>query len=118
MGAAAKLPRIARLRRPREFKRTFAAGRRLTRPPFGLVYLRREGNSGDARVGLAISKKFVPKAVLRNRVKRLVREGFRLRRRQLPPGDVVIYAMARVDRLGPRELNAALEALWARLEKL
>lgn len=41
-----------------------------------VVYIR-ENESGFARLGIAVSKKIMPKAVARNLAKRLVREVFR-----------------------------------------
>ena len=50
---------------------------------------RPEGNT-EARLGLVVAKKLLKRAVDRNKVKRVVREQFRLRRAGLPAVDLVI----------------------------
>lgn len=49
-----------------------------------------EGNAGHARLGISVSKRAVPTATGRNRVKRLIRECFRDVARQGMDRDVVI----------------------------
>lgn len=46
----------------------------------------------NARLGLIVSKKWSKSAVKRNLVKRVVRECFRLKKRQLPCVDMVVMA--------------------------
>ena len=52
-------------------------------------------SEGSARLGLVVGKKLLKKAVDRNRVKRIVRENFRLRRCQLPAYDLVVRLAAK-----------------------
>jgi ribonuclease P protein component len=52
--------------------------------------LSRSRGSGSARLGLAISKKNVKRAVDRNRIKRVIRESFRHNRLALDGLDVVV----------------------------
>jgi len=48
-------------------------------------------NLGYSRLGIAVSKKLFPSAVTRNRIKRLIREAFRLNKQQLPKGiDLIV----------------------------
>lgn len=47
------------------------------------------GASGVARLGVVVAKKMAKQAVLRNRVKRRLREVFRHQRSMLPPLDLV-----------------------------
>ncbi len=66
----------------------------------------------SARLGLVVPKRTVRKAVERNRMKRVLREEFRQRRRTLPALDIVIQVMARVDNAA---LRADADILFARL---
>jgi ribonuclease P protein component len=69
------------------------------------------------RLGLAISRKVARTAVARNRIKRAVRESFRQHQGRLHDLDIVVLGRNGVaDRTG-RELAAALEILWTRLNE-
>ena len=73
-----------------EFKRASAAGARLRSPHF-IVYLA-NNQLGRRRLGITVSRK-VGNAVVRNRVKRIVREYFRAARERLPDSrDYVVIA--------------------------
>ena len=47
-------------------------------------------DSGAARLGLLISRRHAPRAVVRNRIKRCIREAFRLEQERLGPIDVLV----------------------------
>jgi ribonuclease P protein component len=61
-----------------------------------VVYARPTGN--DARLGLVIGKKYAPRAVTRNLVRRLAREAFRLRRADFGGWDVLLRLHTRFDK--------------------
>ena len=63
-------------------------------------------------MGLVVPKRTVSKAVERNRIKRVLREEFRHRRRTLPALDIVVQVMARVDN---STLRADADILFTRL---
>lgn len=86
--AGQSFPRVARLRHKTEFDAVFQDGRRLRGSLFRVHALRREGE--PARLGLAITKRVVPLAAQRNRVKRLVRELFRGQRDALVGWQLVV----------------------------
>ncbi len=78
-----------RLRRA-DFQRTTGAGRRISSRHF-LVFLLDRGDAGRTRLGITVTRK-VGNAVRRNRIKRLVREWFRLRTYELGASDLVVIA--------------------------
>ena len=53
------------------------------------MYVERR-DSGAARLGLLISRRHAPRAVVRNRIKRCIREAFRLAQERLGPIDVLV----------------------------
>lgn len=86
------LPPSERIRKRAEYLRVQTSGRKLTSPKLLTFFLRSE--HPHPRLGVTVSKK-VGNAVRRNRVKRLLREAYRLQKRQLPAGaDVVFVARA------------------------
>ncbi len=87
----ARLPREARVRVRAEFDRTFKQGTRAASPLLALHWLR---DNAPARLGLAVSRKVDTRAVVRNRIKRTLREAFRRLRTSLPGGSYVVVARA------------------------
>ena len=81
------LPATQRLRRASEFQAVFQQGKRVERP--GFIALWHE-TAGDRKVGFAVSRK-VRGAVRRNRVRRRLREAYRLQGRGLREGISVIF---------------------------
>lgn len=75
------LPKDARLRKPREFRRVYAEGKRFEGRLFTVFILPTEGEF--QRIGITASKKAIGNAVQRNRAKRLLRETFRLSKVEL-----------------------------------
>ena len=83
-------PRQHRLLRRPEFTACYEAGRRFFSRHFIVFALFHAPNRVEWRVGFAVSKK-IGSAVRRNRVKRVLREFFRLHQTLLPPGtDIVV----------------------------
>lgn len=83
-------PRSARLLRSGDFERVYREGRRRSSKQFA-VFARRTSADAPSRFGCSV-KKALGGAVLRNRIRRRVREIIRLHRDKIPPGwDVVIH---------------------------
>lgn len=102
-----------RLRRKIEFDAAYAEGRRFGDGYFGIVV--RANAAAGPRLGLAVATKVAGNSVERNRIRRLIRESFRLRQRRLPALDIVVSARARVRGARNAELTASLDTLWDRV---
>lgn len=92
----ASFPRNARVRTRAGYDNVFKHGRRTASPVF-VLHVRRPGEDhlGEEvgpRLGLAVSRKVDPRAVGRNRIKRVLRETFRQYRACLPTADYVVVA--------------------------
>lgn len=89
MGRCA-LPKDHLLRTTGEFQRVYRSGRRLRGEGYALIYL---ANTLDRnRLGISIHRK-AGNAVRRNRIKRLIREVFRLHRDLFPPSADIVLAV-------------------------
>jgi ribonuclease P protein component len=71
-----------------------------------------DNDRGHARLGMAVGVRAVPKAVGRNRLRRLIRESFRTHREGLPAVDVVVIARAPAASAPNREIFASLARFW------
>jgi ribonuclease P protein component len=104
--------RRSRLLRSADFDRTLRAGRRAASDYLALFVS--DNELGRPRVGLAVSKK-LGNAVVRNRIKRRLRELVRpLVTRAKGGRDVVIVARARAVDAEFSRLRQEIEMLWAK----
>ena len=104
--------RELRLLTPVQFKAVFEQPFRASTPQ--LTLLARENSLENPRLGLTVAKKHLKRAHDRNRIKRIVRESFRLKQQQLPCYDFVFVAKAGIGKLSNTELFEILEKLWLR----
>ena len=111
----ARFPRSARVRSRVQYARVFEGGRRHGDALLGLHWL---PAATPPRFGLAVSRKVDPRAVGRNRIKRVLRENVRHLRPQLAGGDYVIVARPAAARAGHAELAASQRRLLRKLGAL
>ncbi len=90
-------PREHRLLRRPEFTACYEEGKRFFSPHFVLFVRRREASELHSRIGFAVTKK-MGNACVRNRVKRVLREFFRLHQHNLPKAlDMVLVPKRHFD---------------------
>jgi ribonuclease P protein component len=115
---ACGFPKTARLLHSAEFAAVKQGGRNFAEGPLAASFLAREvaSRAGGARVGLAVSSK-VGGAVVRNRVKRRLREAVRLELAQLPAVDLVLVARASSPKASVADFRSWLRKAAARIRK-
>lgn len=97
-----------RLKKPAEYKKVFVNPVKSSDTYFTLIAIKNDYD--HPRLGLAIAKKIIRKAVRRNMIKRVIRENFRIQQQNLGNIDVVVMARREA-------VNAPLELLGKSLEK-
>ncbi|MFU8819447.1 MAG: ribonuclease P protein component [Desulfurivibrio sp.] len=109
------LPKTALIRKPGEYQRIYAGGRRLRGDNFALVYRLADAaptKGQGPRMGISVSG--VKSAVRRNRIKRIIREFFRLHRAAFNPALEMVFTVRRDFTLAtPAEIAAALAGITA-----
>ena len=96
-----KLPKTCIIRTTREFNHVYRNGIRLRGQGFALIFL--SGLNPYSRLGVSVSRK-VGNAVRRNRIKRIIREAFRLHRGVFPPASDVVFTV---------RPDFSLQGMWA-----
>lgn len=109
--------RARRVRKRAEFQLIQGQGRRVPTPHFVLLLRARGGAPEGARLGIVASKR-VGNAVVRNRVKRIVREAFRAATGFFDADlDVVVLVRSDPSRMRPSEVLAEWQAARTRLAR-
>ncbi len=113
---AVRLQKRARLLKAAEFNRVFDKALRSSDQYF--TVLARPNDLDSPRLGLAISKKKVKLAVTRNRLKRIIRESFRLNQHRLFNADYIVLAGNQASTASNSRLIQSLGKHWEQLNKL
>jgi ribonuclease P protein component len=107
--------RQLRLTDSTDFDKVFRNSRRSVDGCFTVLY--RPNGLRYARLGLAIAKKRVRRAVGRNRLKRIIRESFRGAQQQLIGRDIVILARHNAEGASNAVLYESLRHHWQSLTR-
>jgi len=102
-----------RLVKPGQYSRVFQ-GKPKKSYDHCFTILAQPNDSDPARLGLAVAKKSVRKAVQRNRIKRIVRDSFRHARHNLPAMDYVVLVKRGIDLKNNQAIFDSLESHWQR----
>ena len=106
-------PPQLRLKKPAEYKKVFAKPIKSSDTYFILLAIKNDFH--HPRLGLAIAKKNIRKAVHRNVIKRVVRENFRIQQQSLGNIDIVVLARREAVDAPLELLRKSLEKHWLRL---
>ena len=110
----ARFTKRARLLNAAQFDAVFKQGKRFTVGSFTAVLASNE--LGYPRVGFAFSKKQAPSSVQRNRVRRLLRERFRLQQAELAPVDLVLMLRSKLP-ADAASVTTAANDFWLQLAR-
>lgn len=77
-GMNLSLPKAKRIKKRDDIKLLFTKGKRIQKHPIQLVYANRESEEAGIKIGVSVPKRKFKKAVDRNRIKRLMREAYRI----------------------------------------
>ncbi|MCY1224715.1 Ribonuclease P protein component [compost metagenome] len=114
--SAHAFPKAARLTKTDEFSSVFALRPRRRSTHF-VLYVR-ANSQAEARLGVVVGKKFAPRAAERNLVKRMARELFRQRRKELSGRDVLLRLQAKFPRAEFATRTAVRQACAAEIASL
>ncbi|MDT9587375.1 MAG: ribonuclease P protein component [Candidatus Arsenophonus melophagi] len=104
-------PKKLRLLTPRNFDYVFQKPQQRASTQ-EITILGRQNKLSYSRIGLSIARKKVKHSHDRNRIKRLMREYFRLHQHELPAMDFVILVKRGVVDLNNQQLTKILGKLW------
>jgi len=103
-----------RLKRPEEYKQVFSSKRRSSDKSF--LFLAKTNSFNLARLGLAVPKKHIHSAVERNRLKRIIRESFRLKQEKLKGNDIVVVVRNKMD-VNNKNIESIFAKHWDKVIK-
>lgn len=114
MCALEQFPKGKRLLTRLDFSRVFSKSKRIQDQYFTLLVHYTQPQH-PPRLGLVVSKKVDKTAVKRNRIKRLIRESFRVKQ-QLKSADYVVMAKPGVSKINNQHITESLNQLWQKCE--
>jgi ribonuclease P protein component len=107
--------RESRLLTPDHFQNVFKNAIRFSSKHFTILIT--PNNSDTKRIGFAVAKKRVKLAVQRNRIKRIVRESYRLNQHNLPSIEIVVMVKSGIDQLDNNEINQQIISIWKKINR-
>lgn len=107
-------PRHQRLVSKADYKSVFDESKKFSEKH--LLILFRPNQKSYARMGLIVGKNISKSAVVRNRIKRVIRESFRHIQSKLNNVDVIVIARQQCDKLSKENLRKGIDQLWKKLQ--
>ena len=110
---AYNFPPSLRLKTATQFKQIFHKAYKLSGTNF--VILARLNSLSHPRLGIIIANRNVKTAIARNRLKRIIRDSFRLQQHNIPGVDIIVLGYKGLDKARNEELHTWLEKKWQQL---
>jgi ribonuclease P protein component len=107
-------PKTSRLLSPKDYGPVFKRPTLRVSSRYFLI-LALSTSKPDSRLGIVVAKKNIRTAVQRNRIKRLLRESFRLKKMDFATIDIVVLAKKGLDALENSEARAQIDTLFNEL---
>lgn len=104
-----------RLLTPAAFKDVFDAPERKLHQSHLMAFIR-NNSCNQPRVGMAITKRKVPTAVIRNLIKRQIRENFRIQASNLENKDIVFIVKKSVKELTNKDLKNEINNIFNKIK--
>ena len=104
-----------RILSPKDFQHVFAKAEKFGNRNW--TFIVRANQQDHPRLGLAIAKKQLQRAVWRNRVKRLAREAFRLHKKELSGYDIVVLGRKGMQDIDNETLHKSFLHLVRKIRK-
>ena len=108
-------PKSNRLLTPKSYSHVFAQAERFGNRNWTMIV--RPNGEAFPRLGLAIAKKQLARAVWRNRVKRIAREAFRLHKKDLSGYDIVVLGRKGMQEIDNSTLHNSFLHLVRKIKK-
>ncbi|CUX95670.1 Ribonuclease P protein component [Candidatus Mikella endobia] len=77
-----------------------------------IIIISRLNTLGHPRLGFTIAKKYIKKAHERNRIKRLIRESFRLKQHNLLTMDFIVFTKKDFTQINNHTIIEILDKVW------
>ncbi len=113
--AGESFSRSSRLTLAGEFKQVFQNNFRVSDDCFTLLVGKQQ--SLNTRIGFAVAKKQIKRAVDRNHLKRLIRESFRRHQSEMPNLDIVVMVRFNILQLNNSQIFTRLDKHWRKVIK-
>ncbi|MFZ2553532.1 ribonuclease P protein component [Psychrobacter urativorans] len=110
-----RFTKAQRLLTPAAFREVFDAPERKLHQGHLMAFVR-SNNCEQPRVGMAITKRKVPTAVVRNLIKRQIRENFRVQASKLENKDIVFIVKKSVKELNNKDLKIEINNIFNKLK--
>ncbi|EKU48166.1 ribonuclease P protein component [Staphylococcus massiliensis] len=96
-----------RIKKNRDFQLIYRKGKSVANRQF-VIYMRENPECDHFRLGISVSKK-LGNAVVRNRIKRSIRECFKVHKHNLHSKDIIVIARFPANKMSVNEIQKSLE---------